>query len=828
MTLVKCVVRERLNLVEDCFRQGALVALALGAVNELGPLGLNHVANLLRTGLAQVVRFGHGEAGNLGGHPHDVFLVDHQAVGLAENFFQVGVVVGHRLLVVLAVGVVVVHVFAQRPRPIQRRQGRDVVERRRSEATHQGAHLGTFELEDADRITEAQHLKDLFVVEGNVVDVNARARRALNVVQGAFDNGEVAQPQEVHLEQPELLNGGGFILRNNRRFLSRGVRRRLALDRYVVEDRTTGDHDGRGVDTVLAALVDEPLCGVNDVAHFLVVFVHLAQFLGFAVPALVAGRAGEAGLEREVLAHHQWGHGLANSVTELWWVAQHTRRIADGGAGLDGGERDNLSHVVRPVAFGRVANHVAAVTLVEVHVDVGHLLTARVQEALEDQAVGNRVEVDDTQAVGDAAAGGRAATRTNANALFASVADQVPHHEEVVREAHVGYDAQFVVQALGHLRRQVVPVAFACAGVGQFAQEAVGAFLVRGALEIGGDRELGQRAVAELNSQVNPLGNRQCVVAGLGDVAEEVAHLRGGLKVVLVALEAEAVGVRHACARANTEQGVVHLVVAVLDVVQVVRGEERRVQVASNLQEAGVGAGLLGQAVVLHFDEEVFGAEDRLQTPGQLEALLVVVTQQGLKDNTTQAARGGDESFVMLFEQLPVETGLVVVALEEGPRGNLTKILVPGVVGGQQGQVVVQLLPTFSVATGVIDLAAARRPVETRVGRHVGLETDNRHHVVLAARLVEVDRAVEVAVVRDTNCRLPVRLGREHHFLEARRAVEHRILGVVVQMDKAVSHESPFARSNVGRRAATLPKRCDAVSSSLEVRAVARAFTRCQ
>src|ERR1019366_2677999 len=96
-----------------------------------------------------------------------------------------------------------------------------------------------------------------------------------------------------------------------------------------------------------------------------------------------------------------------------------------------------LSDVVRAVALGGVTDHVAAVTLVEVHVDVGHLLTARVEEPLEDESVANRVKVDDAQAVGDAAARGRTSARSHANPLLASVADEVPDDEEVVGESHV-------------------------------------------------------------------------------------------------------------------------------------------------------------------------------------------------------------------------------------------------------------------------------------------------------------------------------------------------------------------------------------------------------
>jgi hypothetical protein len=72
-----------------------------------------------------------------------------------------------------------------------------------------------------------------------------------------------------------------------------------------------------------------------------------------------------------------------------------SRPITSGGTCLDRGEGHDLRDVVPAVAVRRVLDHVGAIALVEVHVDVGHLLPTRVQEALEEQVVADRVEVDD-------------------------------------------------------------------------------------------------------------------------------------------------------------------------------------------------------------------------------------------------------------------------------------------------------------------------------------------------------------------------------------------------------------------------------------------------
>ena len=68
----------------------------------------------------------------------------------------------------------------------------------------------------------------------------------------------------------------------------------------------------------------------------------------------------------------------------------------------------------------------------------------------------------------------------------------------------------------------------------------------------------------------------------------------------------------------------------------------------------------------------------------------------------------------MAVEQLPVDTRLVVVALEEREARELDQVLVAGLVLGEQGQVVVELLATLGLTARVVHAASAGRPLEAR------------------------------------------------------------------------------------------------------------------
>ena len=81
----------------------------------------------------------------------------------------------------------------------------------------------------------------------------------------------------------------------------------------------------------------------------------------------------------------------------------------------------------------------------------GMLLRARVEEALEEQVVLERVDVGDAERVAHDGAGGRAAAGPHGDAVVLGELDVVPDDEEVGVEAHLADDAELEVEALAHL-----------------------------------------------------------------------------------------------------------------------------------------------------------------------------------------------------------------------------------------------------------------------------------------------------------------------------------------------------------------------------------------
>ncbi len=155
--------------------------------------------------------------------------------------------------------------------------------------------------------------------------------------------------------------------------------------------------------------------------------------------------------ERDVLAHDGRRHGLGDAVAERIGVAEHAGSVLDGSLGLDGAEGDDLRDALLAVLLRGVADHVGAPTLVEVDVDIRHGDALGIEEALEEQAVLDRIEVGDAEGVGHHRARGRASARSHADAIVLGVADEVGDDEEVAGEAHLRDDAELVGRLPTHV-----------------------------------------------------------------------------------------------------------------------------------------------------------------------------------------------------------------------------------------------------------------------------------------------------------------------------------------------------------------------------------------
>ena len=197
--------------------------------------------------------------------------------------------------------------------------------------------------------------------------------------------------------------------------------------------------------------------------------------------------------------------------------------VPEGGLGGHGPEGDDLGDVVAAVPVDHVVQHLVPPVVLEVHVDVRHLLPLQVQEALEDQAVLQWVDVSDAQAV-EGHAGRRAAPDSVEDPAPSSEVYDVPHDEEVVGELGVADDFQLVLHPLlGLWRRRAV-------ARGEPLPTELREVLV--GVDAAGGLVPGQVGLPESQLHIAHVGYPLGVIEGLRAVWEERGHLVGALDVV--------------------------------------------------------------------------------------------------------------------------------------------------------------------------------------------------------------------------------------------------------------------------------------------------------
>ena len=139
-----------------------------------------------------------------------------------------------------------------------------------------------------------------------------------------------------------------------------------------------------------------------------------------------------------LLQRHRIGgigrHHLAEPVDLPVGHFQHAPDVAQRRARLQRSEGDDLRDAVGAVALLHVGDHLVAPLLAEVDVEIRHRHAVRIEEALEEQAEAERIEVGDGQRPGDDRAGARAAARPDRNALRLRPLDEVGDDQEIARD----------------------------------------------------------------------------------------------------------------------------------------------------------------------------------------------------------------------------------------------------------------------------------------------------------------------------------------------------------------------------------------------------------
>ena len=216
----------------------------------------------------------------------------------------------------------------------------------------------------------------------------------------------------------------------------RHVGARIAIQRQQFVQRPVADHHARRMGRSVAI---QALDLAGDVEQA------LRQGLGFC-DLLQARFTFQRLLQGDGFARRVGNH-LGDAIHQPQRHLQHPAGIAHGGTRLQASQSHDLRHAIMTILAPDIAHDLVAPLLAEIDVEVRHRLAFGIEEALEEQAEAQGIEVGDVQRPGHQRRRARAA-HADGNALAARPFHEVGDDQEITGKAHAVDDGKLIGQAL--------------------------------------------------------------------------------------------------------------------------------------------------------------------------------------------------------------------------------------------------------------------------------------------------------------------------------------------------------------------------------------------
>ncbi len=371
--------------------------------------------------------------------------------------------------------------------------------------------------------------------------------------------------------------------------------------------------------------------------------------------ARTAEELGEAAVGLEVAPDHHRVvrlERLGHAIHQRTWEPQRIPDLADGRSGPVRHEVADHPGVLGAVAAVDVLDDLLAPLGGEVDVDVRVGRSALVDEPLEQEVVGDRLDPADPERVGHDRAG-RAAPALGRDALFLCEAHQVPADQEELGEPGPLDDAELVREPVDDRRGQRV-VALSSTGPAQLREvrerrlalrdgEAREAVLLEPEVDRARRGNLAGRGNAlrpgagHAGGRIDGRGRRQGgEVRGRLQIRLRIGPTKGAKRLERPAVE-------------DPGEDVMELAVLGSGVVDVVRDDHRQPKLVGEAHVLGDEPVVVGEEVVGELDVE--GPVAARMAPGGDLRPLAVAHQEAPRDLARAAARERDEALGVLLEQ---------------------------------------------------------------------------------------------------------------------------------------------------------------------------------
>ena len=571
---------------------------------------------------------------------------------------------------------------------------------------------------------------------------------------GILDHRQVPQAQEVHFEKPQLLDGGHGVLGDD------GIV--IPGQGHIAANRLGGYHHTGRVGGGIPGHPLQPHGGIHQFFHSGVPIVEFLETGGILQSGL-EGHMGPGG--------HQLGHHIGFREGEV----QRPAHIPDGAPGSHGAEGDDLCHPVGTILAVNIVDDLPPALLTEIRIEIGHTHPLRVQEPFEDQAVFHGIHFRNVDAVGNNGACSGTTARTHGNARLFCIVDKIPDDQVVVYITHRADDADFILHPLPVFLR-FLRITLPEALITELAE----VFLVGIALR---HRVGGQVILMKGKLHIAHIGNFLGIGKGLVAAGEQSAKLLLAFQVELLGFEPHPVLIVNGLAGLDAQQHILHIRVLFAQIMGIVGDDQGKPLLPGKALQALIHRALGFDAMVLKLQIEPVRTEHFTQPQSVFPGALVILVEKGLRDGAAQAGGQGDKPLMALLQQLQIDAGLSVEAMQKGFRNHVAQVLIALLVFAEQDKVVAFLIQAVNLV--------CHSP-----GGHIDLAADDGLDPRCLGSFVKINAAVHDTVIGQGHGGLPQLLYPVHKAVDAAGAVQQAILAMDVKMYKTHCSAS-FASSTI-------------------------------
>ena len=315
-------------------------------------------------------------------------------------------------------------------RTVQGNSGNDVLHALWLQFLHESLHAAAFQLEHAVGLTGSKGSVNRRVVIIYFINVyrlsgslGRHTGRVLNDRQGT-------QAQKIHFQKAQLFQGSHDKLSGDGTVGGPG-------QGYIFVHGFLADNDARRVHGCVSRKSLQTHGHVDELLHLRVIFV--------ALPKLRIHFQGFFQSDIQLLGHH-FRDGIHKIVRQI----HNTAHVPDDAPGRHGTKGYDLYYPVLAVFADHIVDDLLTTLKAEIHVDIRHGHTLRIQKTLEQQLIAHGVDVGDSHGIGNDASGCGSPPRAYRYAVLSGIMNEVPDDQEIIYIAHLLNDAKLVGQTVAH------------------------------------------------------------------------------------------------------------------------------------------------------------------------------------------------------------------------------------------------------------------------------------------------------------------------------------------------------------------------------------------